>query len=164
MTVDTYTFTGDYREVNKSLGTSTVYSCELKKATNYMDLVLILTTNDDFVNLPFNYVVLNRTASSKNFSQRRRGYYVDWSNTRNVARGVWEVALKLDVRYTYANEIMSSEQVIDRNENDYNLYLQDNMYAKRAYPLTQCVSEFTGFTNDYTYIVNTVAKGGASNE
>ena len=68
MTVDTYTFTGDYREVNKSLGTSTVYNCELKKATNYMDLVLILTTNDEFVNLPFNYVVLNRTASSKYFS------------------------------------------------------------------------------------------------
>ena len=89
---------------------------------------------------------------------------MDWSNTRNVARGVWEVALKLDVRYTYANEIMKSEQVIDRNENDYNLYLQDNMYAKRAYPLTQCVSEFTGCTKDYTYIVNTVAKGGVSNE
>lgn len=164
MTLDAYTFVGDCREVNKNLGTSTVYNCELKKATNYIDLVLILTTNDEFVNLPFNYVVLNRTASSKRFSERRRGYYVDWSNTRNVARGVWEVALKLDVRYTYADEIMASEQVIDRNENDYNLYLQDNMYAKRAYPLTQCVSGFTGFTNDYTYIVNTVTKGGISNE
>lgn len=164
MIIDTYVYTGDARVVNKDLGTITTINAEFLKSTDLVNTTLVYTTDDTLTYPTFNYVVVNRTSTSKYFSRRRRGYFVDWDNARNVARGVWHIPCILDVLYTYESEILSSKQVIDRNENDYNLYLEDNMYARRAYPLTQCVSEFSGFSNDYTYIVNTVAKGGVSGE
>jgi len=162
--IQAYVYTNDSRVVAKSLGTPALINVEFLKSTDLMHTTLVYTTNDTLEYPTFNYIVINAASTVKYFSRRKRGYYVDWDNAVNVARGVWHIPCILDVLYTYADEILSSEQVIDRNESDYNLYLQDNMFAKRAYPLTQCVSEFTGFTNDYTYIVNTVAKGGVSNE
>lgn len=164
MQLHAYVYTDDSRVIEKSLGTPILINAEFLKSTDLIHTTLVYTTDDKLEYPKFNYIVINSASTIKFFSQRKRGYFVDWDNAVNVARGVWHIPCILDVLYTYASEILASEQVIDRNENDYNLYLQDNMYAKRAYPLTQCVSEFTGFSNDYTYIVNTVAKGGVSGE
>lgn len=163
MTINAYNYTGDNRVVNKNLGTKTTYNCEYARDTNLVNPYILLTTNDKLVYQTFNYVVVNENSIDREFSRRKRGYHVNWSESYNDSRGVWYIKLTLDALYTYSDEILNSTQVINRNENDFNLYFNDNIFNKKAYPLTQCVGGFSGFKDTYTYIVNTVAKGGTEN-
>lgn len=54
----------------------------------------------------------------------KRYYYI--TNTRFLDRNRVEFSLKVDVLNTYKDEILNSKQHVIRNENNFNLYLDDS--------------------------------------
>ena len=55
----------------------------------------------------------------------RRYYYIDTITC--IRTGLYELQCSVDVLYTYKDKILSSEQYVSRQENDYNELLVDNM-------------------------------------
>lgn len=64
----------------------------------------------------------------------RRYYYID--SITCIRTGLYELQCSVDVLYTYKDNILSSEQYVSRQENDYNELLVDGMVT---------------FGNDYTF-------------
>lgn len=85
------------------------------------------------------------------------GYYFLQSYEFNS--GMLYVTLKKDVLMSYANGILSTTAIIDRNEKDFNFYIPDNSMTAKAYPQMQ-IKEFpNGFDGNATYILVTAGKG-----
>lgn len=58
-----------------------------------------------------------------------RFYFI--TDITNVSNNKWKVSAHIDVLHTYAQGIRENTAIIERQENEYNLYLDDSMY--RAY-------------------------------
>lgn len=77
-----------------------------------------------------------------------RYYYI----TNIVCSGkLFEVHMHVDVLMTYKNGIRSNSAVISRQENNYNLYLQDGVFKTYSQPHIQVAQFPNGFT-DFNFI------------
>ena len=77
-----------------------------------------------------------------------RFYYINNIVCKN---GLFELQMHVDVLKTHANGIRANEAVIARQQNQYNLYLQDGVFKTYAYPHIQIKQFPTGFT-DFNFI------------
>lgn len=87
------------------------------------------------------------------------GRYYFITDIKAVRNGFWELSLKVDVLMTYHTEILALSAVIRRNENLFNLYLNDNQYQTLNYSRIQTKLFPNGF-GDWNFILTTVGKGG----
>lgn len=55
-----------------------------------------------------------------------RKYFID--DIKSVRNGLFEISAHVDVLTTYANEIKALECIIARQQNDWNLYLDDGSF------------------------------------
>lgn len=77
-----------------------------------------------------------------------RYYYIN----NIVCKGeLFELQMHVDVLMTYKDEIRSNQAVISRQQNAYNLYLQDGVFKTMANPHIQIKQFPAGFT-DYNFI------------
>lgn len=77
-----------------------------------------------------------------------RYYYIN----NIVCKGnLYELHMHVDVLKTYAAGIRQNNAVISRQQNNYNLYLQDGVFKTLAYPHIQIKQFPSGFT-DYNFI------------
>ena len=124
--------------VNKSLtlalATQTIY---LKKDTEITRPTIIL--NADTIN--FNYAYIDAFD---------RFYYV--TGVRNIGADRWEVDLKVDSLTSFTTDISNANAIVSRQENEWNLYLDDGSF--KAYQVLQTYTKSfpTGFTN-HTYVL-----------
>lgn len=147
MEVDFYNYTGADNVINKSLGSATTLNCNMQVATEQLNPHVRVTYDDsDAPSLfEYNYCAFN-------------GYYyfIDTAHIINIAKGIYDVPMTLDVLMTYKDSILNSTAIIERSSSTYNMYLQDNMYSAYGYPLIGC-REFAGGFNssNYTYLLTT---------
>lgn len=118
--------------VNKSLSlalaTQTIY---LKKDTEITRPTIILSA--DTIN--FNYCYIDAFD---------RFYYV--TGVRNIGADRWEVDLRVDSLTSFSSDIDNSSGVISRQENDWNLYIDDGtfkVYQNRNIFIYNFTGEFT---------------------
>ena len=124
--------------VNKSLtlalATQTVY---LKKDTEIMRPTIILSA--DTIN--FNYAYIDAFD---------RFYYV--TGVRNIGADRWEVDLRVDSLTSFSSDIDNATAVISRQENDWNLYIDDGTF--KVYQNRNIyIYNFTGEFTDHSYIL-----------
>ena len=81
-------------------------------------------------------------------SEFGRYYYIN--NIRCVGK-LFELTMHVDVLKTYASGIRSNNAVISRQENNYNLYLQDGVFKTYSQPHYEIKQFGTGFT-DFQFI------------
>lgn len=105
MELQLYNFTGDEREINKSIGKYKTLTGTLRdKAT--LDSPIILVQTD-----PSNYNYLYIPAFS-------RYYYI--RNTTQYRKNIWIISLEEDVLYTYKDNILNLEGIVSQlNESSY---------------------------------------------
>lgn len=149
MNVSFYNYTGANNEINKDLGSGTTINCDMQVATEQLNPHVRVTFKD--TNAPktliYNYCIL--TLSDKEYP-----YFIDVDNTINIAKGVFDVPMQLDLLELYKTNILNSEAIIERSSTAYNMYLRDNIYQAYGYPIIGCASFPNGFSDYYTYLLN----------
>lgn len=89
------------------------------------------------------------------------GRYYFIKEIKAIRTNLWELSLTVDVLMTYHTEILALTAVIRRNENLFNLYLNDNQYQTLNYSRIQTKLFPNGF-GDWNFVLTTVGKGGTT--
>ena len=127
-------------KIVKSLTNIGTFSCALKENTSVLNPVIIIATNENLYNSNYMEIpIFNRK------------YFI--TDIRSIGSDRWEVSAHVDVLDTYASAIKSNTAVIRRQENVYNLYLNDPDFLTYNYDRIQ-TKKFTpvsGFHKQLTY-------------
>jgi hypothetical protein len=99
-------------KIGKTLTGDKTYNCWFKNPTSILRPVIVLETSDDLT--AYNYMQI---------SELGRSYFIDDIVSLHI--DMWEIHAHVDVLETYATQIKANTAVIRRNENQYNLYLND---------------------------------------
>lgn len=131
---------------NKSFSNDTqTYNVVLKEMTDVFKPTFIIQTSERLWN--YNYI------DGSNFSGRQ--YFI--TDVRSIGNNRFEVDAKTDVLSTWATEIKNNSAVIRRQENKYNLYLDDPEFhiynSERIQTLKLTNSEFSKALK-YVLVVN----------
>lgn len=155
MQAHAYNYQGRMKQIKKSLGSFDYINFEYVNGTTALNPYIRWTVNDDntFTWFKWNYVIINYGSTTVDWATRERRYFVDVRNAKNIAKGVWEIPLQLDVLSTYAKEILSNPANVARSSSNYNLYLNDEFYHAFAYPRIGCKEFPSGFSDEYTYLL-----------
>lgn len=131
-------------KIGKSLTAGGSYTCLLKENTSILDPVIILQTSDSIHSLNYMYI-----------SDFGRYYFI--KDIKSLNNNRWEISAHIDVLETYKQQILANSAVIKRQQNTYNLYLDDPEF--HAYNNEQIqTKKFTvpsggGFTKSLHYIM-----------
>lgn len=148
-----YRYDDIQNKVNKRLGESVTLQGNIDISSEVMNPIIRISRSDDaeFSFVKYNYLCINNGSSATDFGNRPRYYFI--TDIKSIAKGVFLVYTKLDVLMTYKNEILNSKADIERNQNTYNLYLQDDCFKSLSYPRKFCKEFPGGFDGNYTYLL-----------
>lgn len=149
MIVNFYNYTGANSVINKNLGEATLIECNMEVATTQINPVVRVTFLDDSAPSALNYNYCILTLGETNYP-----YFIDLNNVVNVGKGVFNVPMTLDLLEFYKSKILDSTAIIERSASAYNMYLRDDLYSAYGYPLIGCKEFPSGFSDNYTYILN----------
>ena len=149
MNVNFYNYTGANNVINKNLGVPTLIECNMQVATEQLHPVVRVTFNDNVLHETFTYNYCTIILGSVTYP-----YFIDINNIQNIGKGVWLVPMSLDLLELYKQDILASTAIIERSSSAYNMYLRDDLYSAYGYPLIGCKEFPSGFTNNYTYLLN----------
>lgn len=108
-----YVNNSEKNKVDKSLNLITTISGALKDTTSIIDPVIVIEGDlSSFTNC--NYMIIDTFG---------RSYFVN--NIRSVSNGLIEISAHVDVISTYKDSIRSNRAIIKRQQNSWNLYLND---------------------------------------
>lgn len=124
--------------VNKNLArVGTTQTCYFKAAADITTPTITLAL--DTVN--FNYVYIDATD---------RWYYV--TRARSLKNNLWELDLKCDVLASFSTDIGNADAIVARQENKWNLYLDDGVY--KCYQDPEIYTEtFSGSFDTHSFVL-----------
>ena len=129
-------------KIGKTLSNShTVTDVVLKKDTSVLKPVLLINSVQDVYE--YNYLEI---------AEFNRKYFID--DIRSVNNNLWEVAAHVDVLDTYASEILANTAVIRRQQNKYNLCLDDPEFKTYNYEQIQTLQfPVNAFDKTLSYVL-----------
>ena len=137
MEIVLYRNNSDEKVVTKDITTLATLYGHLKEGCSVIDpVILIEGFNPALVN-QLNYVKI---------SEFGRYYFV--KNITNQGK-LWEISLHVDVISSWQTQLKSLEAVIARQENDYNLYLQDGLFRTYQNPYISIIPFPDGFDSHH---------------
>ena len=145
VTVKLYTNTSDRRVVAKSLTLIAEKSCEFKGDIDVENPVLILTGDGATYAASVNYVEI---------AAFNRKYF---ARCRVLTGGLVEVTCSVDILSSAWDYIKTQKAVIDRQESEYNLYLDDGTFQSYSNDMV-VTKEFSGGFSSPSYVL--VLAGG----
>lgn len=108
-----YVNNSEKNKVDKSLNHIATVSGVLKETTSIIDPVIVIEGDlSSYTNC--NYMIISTFG---------RSYFVN--NIRSVSNGLIEISAHVDVISTYKDSIRSNRAIIKRQQNSWNLYLND---------------------------------------
>lgn len=122
MNITLYNNISEYNAVNKSLTALTTLTGTLREESSIIDPVITMTGIDSYI-------------ASMNFAyipEFNRYYFI--TNIESVRNNLWRVSFHVDVLYTYRNQIKANSAIIERNENEYDLKLNDGLFKTQQNP------------------------------
>ena len=111
-------------KIGKSLSTGTDFSCKLKDDTSILKPQLLITSQSSLTGLNYMYI--------QDFG---RYYFID--DIVSVNNQLWEISGHVDVLETYKTAILANDAVIKRQQNLFNLYLDDPEFKTYNYERIQ---------------------------
>ena len=129
-------------KIGKTLSAGNTYSCSLKEDTSILNPVLILYTTDNIYTYNYMYI-----------SDFSRYYFI--TDIVSIGQNRWEIHAKVDVLETYANAIKANSAIVKRQQNLFNLYLDDPEYKTYNYDKIQTL-RFTPGTGGFNKLMNYV--------
>lgn len=114
----------------------------LKEETSIIDPVILIKYEGTLNN---NYMTIEEFG---------RSYFIN--NITSIRTGLWEISAHIDVLETYRDEIKENRAVIKRQENDWNLYIDDGTFKSYQNPLIYTRTFPNGFNetnNEFVLVV-----------
>lgn len=121
-------------KLDKDLATISTISGTLKNETSIVDPVILIEV--DLTNLiNCNYMTIPSFG---------RSYFV--TNIRSIRRNLVEVSAHVDVLSSFASQIRNNVAIVRRQENRWNLYLNDGVFKVYQNPMVLTREFPTGFS------------------
>lgn len=80
------------------------------------------------------------------------GRYYFINEIVSVRNGVWRISMHVDVLMTYAEGIRNNSAIIQRNENEYDLKLNDGLFVTQQNP-RKSVHQFPAGFTDFDFVL-----------
>lgn len=147
-TVTLYHNSSPVEKIGKELDTGVNYSCLFKQDTSILKPVITIRTSTNLTGYNYMYI-----------SELSRYYFID--DIVMVNDNTYDISGHVDVLDTYATEIKANSAIIKRQQNLFNLYLDDPkavVYSTEQI-LTKKFSK-TGFKKNLSYIMTVNGSGG----
>lgn len=106
----------------------------LREATTIIDPSMLVTDVDSYIG-DVNYAYIQ---------EFNRYYFI--KNIDSVRDNLWRIDMHVDVLYTYRDSIRNNSAIIERNQNYYDLLLNDGLFQTQQEPRIWQVSFPGGFT------------------
>lgn len=132
-TIDLQISMSDKIEMDKTITTIAALSGTLKDATSIIDPV-ILVEGDLSQFAQCNYMTIPVFG---------RSYFV--TNIRSIRNDLFEISAHVDVISTWKSEIRGNLAIIKKQQNDWNLYLNDGTFHTYQNPMVLAKQFPTGF-------------------
>lgn len=142
MNVTLYKNTSEKAKVGKTLASASVHTGTLREGCEVVNPTIIV----EGVNLSdFNYMYI---------PEFHRYYFI--TGITSVKKGLWQIDGHCDVLESYKEQIKAQKAVVERQENEYNLYLNDPEW--KVYTNKQVLTrEFpSGFLASGSYFLTVV--------
>ena len=83
----------------------------------------------------------------------KRYYFI---GCENVSNNLWRIySLGVDTLYTYKNEILALNAIIDKQENIHNDLIDDGSYVRQVDTFKEVLTYSKGFNDNETYVLIT---------
>lgn len=129
-------------QLDKSLSTLFTLTGTLRNESNIVNPT-ILVEYDGFIGA--NYFTI---------SEFNRSYFI--TDIRSIRNKLWEVSGHVDVISSFKADLRRNTFVVLRQQNDWNLYLDDGIFKAQQNPMLQTKEFPNGFT-DYEYVLATIS-------
>lgn len=149
MQIELYTNNSDDRVVTKNITLINTLTGTLRKECSMLDPVIEIEG------------MSNATAAICNYAKIAsfgRYYFV---KNITLKGNLWVLTMHVDVLASWQTPLKSLDAVIARNENRYNLYLQDGFFKTYQNPHVS-IKAFPGGFTDHTYILAVAGSGGTT--
>lgn len=133
----------ELNKITKTPATVMTLNGTLREETDIVNPQIIIEYDGALTNVNYMYI-----------STFNRYYFI--TGIESVKDGLWKIYAHCDVLKTYANAILGTPCVVARNENEYNLMLNDSYFKVYANPQLQVVN-FPNKFSGYSYVL--VMKG-----
>lgn len=129
-------------KITKTLDAGNTYSCTLKNDCSILRPVIDIRTSDNITTYNYMYI-----------SDLQRYYFID--DIISLNNNLWRISGHVDVLETYKSEILAQTGVIKRQQNLYNLYLDDPEFKtyKNERVQTKRFKGGSGFTKTLNYVL-----------
>ena len=137
--------------VNKNLTTLSTLTGSLRDSMSVIEPVVIIEADDSNINI----------LSSCNYfyiAEFKRYYFV--KNITSIRDNLWQIEGHCDVLSSWKSQLLANNGVVRRQENRWNLYLDDGVFKSYQDPLIKTISFPSGF-NTQEYVL---AIAGASDD
>lgn len=145
MNIDFYQNKSDDRVVSKSLDSvSTLSSCEIKEDCSILNPVFLVSGSvSSFADVNYCYV-----------PDFLRYYYI--TDIKTAGNGMTEISCRVDVLMSFSAAFLERDAIVARNQNEFNLMLDDSEFRLYANPHIITNAFNSGFS-DPTYIITTLS-------
>lgn len=126
----------DDREVDKTLVTvSTLSACEMKRDCSILNPVFLVSGSVGiFADVNYCYV-----------ADFMRYYYV--TDVQTAGNGMTQITCRVDVLMSWKDAILDNQAIIARQENEFNLMLDDSEFRTYSNPIIVTKNFPSGFSN-----------------
>lgn len=133
----------ELNKISKNPSSVMTLSGNLREDTSIIDPVILIEYNGTLTNVNYAYI-----------PEFHRYYFI--TQIESVRTGLWRVHMHCDVLKTYAQGILGCQCVVARNENKFNLLLNDSYFKVYSNPRVQVLNFPNKFSGE-TYVL--VMKG-----
>lgn len=130
----------ELNKINKSPASVMTLSGELREESSIIDPVIIIEYSGTLTNVNYMYI-----------PEFHRYYFITQINS--VRTGLWRVCAHCDVLKTYAQGILGCDCVVARNQNNFNLLLNDAYFKVYSNPRVQIANFPNKFTGESYVLV-----------
>ena len=122
MNIVLYSNASEINAVDKNLTELTTLTGTLREQSSIIDPIITISDIDNYIG-SMNYAYI---------PEFNRYYFI--TNVESVRNNLWKVAFHVDVLFTYRDAIRANSAIIERNENEYDLKLNDGLFRTQQNP------------------------------
>ena len=122
MNIVLYTNASEINAVDKNITELTTLTGTLREQSSIIDPIITISDIDEYIG-SMNYA---------HIPEFNRYYFI--TNVESVRKNLWKVSFHVDVLFTYRDAIRANSAIIERNENEYDLKLNDGLFRTQQNP------------------------------
>ena len=122
MNIVLYSNVSEINAVDKNLTELTTLTGTLREQSSIIDPIITISDIDNYIG-SMNYAYI---------PEFNRYYFI--TNIESVRNNLWKVSFHVDVLFTYRDAIRANSAIIERNENEYDLKLNDGLFRTQQNP------------------------------